>query len=46
MPVDAQCRPAEDVAAQLEFLIKSREFVQRYGLPSSVGGADNPTTVG
>jgi AcrR family transcriptional regulator len=26
--------PLKDVAAQLEFLIKSREFVQRYGLPS------------
>ncbi len=25
--------PLRDVAAQLEFLIKSREFVQRYGLP-------------
>jgi AcrR family transcriptional regulator len=26
--------PLRDVAAQLEFLIKSREFVQRYGLPT------------
>jgi AcrR family transcriptional regulator len=25
--------PVRDVAAQLEFLIKSREFVRRYGLP-------------
>jgi AcrR family transcriptional regulator len=25
--------PLKDVGAQLEFLIKSREFVQRYGLP-------------
>lgn len=25
--------PLKDVAAQLEFLIKSREFVRRYGLP-------------
>lgn len=43
------CRPTRradpllDVAQQLEFLIKSREFVHRYGLPS-VGGADNPTS--
>ena len=26
--------PLRDVAAQLEFLIKSREFVQRYGVPT------------
>ncbi|MCV7301939.1 TetR/AcrR family transcriptional regulator [Mycobacterium barrassiae] len=30
--------PLRDVAAQLEFLIKSREFVQRYGMPTT-GGA-------
>ncbi|HEX9834884.1 MAG TPA: TetR/AcrR family transcriptional regulator [Mycobacterium sp.] len=27
--------PLKDVAAQVEFLIKSREFVQRYGLPTA-----------
>jgi hypothetical protein len=27
--------PLKDVASQLEFLIKSREFVQRYGLPTA-----------
>ena len=27
--------PLRDVAAQLEFLIKSREFVQRYGVPTT-----------
>lgn len=27
--------PLRDVAAQLEFLIKSREFVQRYGMPTA-----------
>jgi TetR/AcrR family transcriptional repressor of lmrAB and yxaGH operons len=26
--------PLRDVAQQLEFLIKSREFVHRYGLPA------------
>jgi AcrR family transcriptional regulator len=34
--------PLRDVATQLEFLIKSREFVQRYGLPT----AGNQTSAG
>jgi len=37
--------PLKDVASQLEFLIKSREFVQRYGLPTA-GRADDSTTAG
>jgi TetR/AcrR family transcriptional regulator, lmrAB and yxaGH operons repressor len=36
--------PLLDVAGQIEFLIKSREFVRRYGLPAA-GGAGNPTSV-
>ena len=27
--------PLRDVAQQIEFLIKSREFVRRYGLPDA-----------
>jgi AcrR family transcriptional regulator len=36
--------PLLDVAGQLEFLIKSREFVRRYGLPAA-GRAGKPTSV-
>jgi TetR/AcrR family transcriptional regulator, lmrAB and yxaGH operons repressor len=36
--------PLLDVAGQIEFLIKSREFVRRYGLPAA-GEAGNPTSV-
>ncbi|HJT95310.1 MAG TPA: TetR/AcrR family transcriptional regulator [Mycobacterium sp.] len=36
--------PLLDVAGQIEFLIKSREFVRRNDLPTA-GGAGNPTSV-
>ena len=36
--------PLRDVAAQVEFLIKSREFVRRYGLPDVVAKAFSPSS--
>ena len=34
--------PLRDVAEQVEFLIKSREFVRRYGLPHRRAGIRQP----